>query len=167
MFPHVSTSSTKFHTTFQEVEDTTERLRTQTTDCKEARRQRDIALRDFEDVNTALIEERSSLAQSESSLKEKESMCRQLQEKYDVIKVSLVLTHAIAKSARLSIHCLFFRGSCAQRSRIAATWKPVSLQRKRSSRRSASQSHSSRPSWHPVAEEEQARAMKLAASTRS
>lgn len=81
----------------------------QSTECKEARRQRDIALRDFEEVNNTLIDERSSLAKAESSLKEQESLCRQLQEKYDVFKVKLQHTRILAlRFAKSACSCTHF-----------------------------------------------------------
>ncbi|KAI1721015.1 protein kinase domain-containing protein [Ditylenchus destructor] len=73
----------------KELEDVTERLTTQSKDWKAALRQRDTALQDFEEINSTLIEERSNFAKSESSLKEQESLARQLQEKCEIFKSEL------------------------------------------------------------------------------
>jgi hypothetical protein len=73
----------------KDLEELSERLNTQGKEWKSALKQRDIALRDFEETNSELVETKATLSRKEQLLKEQESLARQLQEKCDIYKNEL------------------------------------------------------------------------------
>lgn len=73
----------------KELEELSERLNTQSKEWKSALKQRDIALRDFEETNLELVATKSKLVVKEQALNEQESQARQLQEKCDIYKNEL------------------------------------------------------------------------------
>ncbi|VDK67278.1 unnamed protein product [Onchocerca ochengi] len=73
----------------RDLEETSERLTIQTRELKEAVKHRDLAKQDYDELNTALIDERDKLKRSEKLVKERESELFQLQQKLDVFKLEL------------------------------------------------------------------------------
>ncbi|KAF7640516.1 hypothetical protein Mgra_00000339 [Meloidogyne graminicola] len=86
----------------RELEELSERMNTQSREWKNAIKQRDIALRDFNETNSELIEIKTILASLEQNFKEKDALARQLQEKCDIYKSELPRAEADAKLAILS-----------------------------------------------------------------
>jgi len=83
----------------KELEELSERLNGQSKEWKSALKQRDTALRDFEETNVELVEAKGKLAVKEQALKEQEALARLLQEKCDIYKNEL----------RAALTCLFFK----------------------------------------------------------
>lgn len=81
----------------RELEELSERMNTQSREWKNAIKQRDIALRDFNETNSELIEIKTILASLEQNFKEKDALARQLQEKCDIYKSEL----------RAALACIF------------------------------------------------------------
>lgn len=73
----------------KELEELSERLNNQSKEWKGALKQRDVALRDFEETNAELMEAKSTLAGKEQAFKEQEALARQFQEKCDIYKNEL------------------------------------------------------------------------------
>ncbi|MCP9262591.1 Serine/threonine-protein kinase Genghis Khan [Dirofilaria immitis] len=71
----------------RDLEETSERLTIQTRELKEAVKHRDLAKQDYDELNTALLDERDKLKRSEKLVKERESELFQLQQKLDVFKL--------------------------------------------------------------------------------
>lgn len=94
-----------------------EKLTTQTRDWKSALKQRDVALADFNEVNAALIEERSALAKAECALKTQESAARQAQSKADAFKAELKTTLAGKCSLSSTIEEVYGFTTVARRER--------------------------------------------------
>uniref|UniRef100_A0A914RRY6 KELK-motif containing domain-containing protein n=1 Tax=Parascaris equorum TaxID=6256 RepID=A0A914RRY6_PAREQ len=74
---------------FQDLEETSERLTIQTRELKEAVKHRDLAKQDYDELNTALLDERDKSKRLEKVAKERESECSQLQQKLDALKIEL------------------------------------------------------------------------------
>uniref|UniRef100_A0A1I8BZ05 non-specific serine/threonine protein kinase n=1 Tax=Meloidogyne hapla TaxID=6305 RepID=A0A1I8BZ05_MELHA len=73
----------------KELEEISERYNSQAREWKNAIKQRDVALRDFEETNSELVETKTSLSSCEQNFKEKDALARQLQEKCDIYKSEL------------------------------------------------------------------------------
>lgn len=73
----------------KELEEISEKFNTQSREWKNAIKQRDVALHDFEETNSELVETKAILASCEQNLKEKDALSRQLQEKCDIYKSEL------------------------------------------------------------------------------
>jgi len=82
----------------KELEEISEKFNTQSREWKNAIKQRDVALHDFEETNSELVETKAILASCEQNLKEKDALSRQLQEKCDIYKSEL----------RAALACIFF-----------------------------------------------------------
>ncbi|KAL3985036.1 Protein kinase domain family protein [Acanthocheilonema viteae] len=81
----------------RDLEETSERLTIQTRELKEAVKHRDLAKQDYDELNTALLDERDKLKRSEKLAKERESELFQLQQKLDVFKLELRKLESVRK----------------------------------------------------------------------
>ncbi|VDM42560.1 unnamed protein product [Toxocara canis] len=73
----------------RDLEETSERLTIQTRELKEAIKHRDLAKQDYDELNTAVLDERDKSKRFEKMAKERESECSQLQQKLDALKIEL------------------------------------------------------------------------------
>uniref|UniRef100_A0A0N5CC11 non-specific serine/threonine protein kinase n=1 Tax=Strongyloides papillosus TaxID=174720 RepID=A0A0N5CC11_STREA len=73
----------------RELDELSDRLHIQTNECKEAIKHREIAKQDYQELNSHLIDANKAILKAETSLKEKQSECHQLQEKFDTLKSEL------------------------------------------------------------------------------
>lgn len=84
----------------KELEEFSERSNAQSREWKGAMRQRDIALKDFEETNTELIATKALLNTKEQEHWEQELLIKQLQEKCDIYKHELRTTLTIRSETR-------------------------------------------------------------------
>uniref|UniRef100_A0A0N4ZPT1 non-specific serine/threonine protein kinase n=1 Tax=Parastrongyloides trichosuri TaxID=131310 RepID=A0A0N4ZPT1_PARTI len=73
----------------REIDEISDRLHVSTSECKEAIKHREIAKQDYQELNSNLIDANKAILKAETSLKEKQSECHQLQEKFDTLKSEL------------------------------------------------------------------------------
>jgi hypothetical protein len=73
----------------KELEELSEKQNNQQREWKSALKQRDIALRDFDETNAELVETKAALGAKEQAHKEQEALARQFQEKCDIYKNEL------------------------------------------------------------------------------
>ncbi|EJD74026.1 AGC/DMPK/GEK protein kinase, variant [Loa loa] len=87
----------------RDLEETFERLTIQTRELKEAVKHRDLAKQDYDELNTALLDERDKLKRSEKLVKERESELFQLQQKLDAFKLELRKLENVRKEMEATV----------------------------------------------------------------
>uniref|UniRef100_F1KQC0 non-specific serine/threonine protein kinase n=1 Tax=Ascaris suum TaxID=6253 RepID=F1KQC0_ASCSU len=87
----------------RDLEETSERLTIQTRELKEAVKHRDLAKQDYDELNTALLDERDKSKRLEKVAKERESECSQLQQKLDALKIELRKAESVRQESEASL----------------------------------------------------------------
>uniref|UniRef100_F1KQ93 non-specific serine/threonine protein kinase n=1 Tax=Ascaris suum TaxID=6253 RepID=F1KQ93_ASCSU len=87
----------------EDLEETSERLTIQTRELKEAVKHRDLAKQDYDELNTALLDERDKSKRLEKVAKERESECSQLQQKLDALKIELRKAESVRQESEASL----------------------------------------------------------------